>query len=147
MPALAHIKPALRATVIFLPAPLCHKVHQRPQGLHAINQCLFLVLDNRTCPMNELLGIMLAIVGGVIFYRGEVLAGIPLVHAIVALVLILNGLFLSFGVSPFLIEREKQGRAGELLPVLWQRKIMVSLIISDIGWWGSLVLLVLYLLK
>lgn len=92
------------------------------------------------------LGTTLAILGGAIFYRGEVLAGVPLVHALVALVLVLNGLFLSFSVSPFLLAREREGRDGELLPASWQRKIAVSLVFSDIGWWGSLVLLVYYLL-
>jgi hypothetical protein len=37
--------------------------------------------------------------------------------------------------------------AGELLPANWQKKIMVSLIFSDLGWWGGLFLLVLYLVQ
>ncbi len=91
-------------------------------------------------------GIALAIIGGMIFYRAEAFAGIPLVHACAALVLIANGWFLSFKVSPFLLEREREGRAGELLPLPWQRRIMAGLIVSDIGWWGSLALLAVYLL-
>ena len=91
-------------------------------------------------------GITLAIIGGVLFYRNETLSGIPLIHAIVASALIVNGYFLSFRVSPFLLAREKAGKAGALLPGTWQKKIMVSLIVSDIGWWGSLLLLVVYLL-
>lgn len=91
-------------------------------------------------------GIILAIIGGFIFYRTENLSGIPLIHALIACALILNGLFLSFKVSPFLLRREKEGKSGELLPVSWQKKIMTSLIISDIGWWGGLFLLVVYLL-
>lgn len=92
-------------------------------------------------------GIFLGIVGGLIFYRTETLTGIPRIHAIIAAVLILNGYFLSFKVSPFLLKREKEGRSGELLPQSWQNKIMVSLIVSDIGWWGGLALLVVYLLN
>ncbi len=92
-------------------------------------------------------GITLAILGGLIFYREQSFAGIPLVHAVVALVLILNGYFLSFKVSPFLISREKKGLSGELLPASWQNKIMVSLLVSDIGWWGSLLLLAVYLVN
>lgn len=92
-------------------------------------------------------GIMLAIIGGAIFYRNEALAGIPLVHTVIATALIANGYFLSFKVSPFLLQREKEGGSGELLPASWQRKIMAGLIVSDIGWWGGLALLVLYLLK
>lgn len=90
-------------------------------------------------------GIFLAVAGGLILYRTQGLSGIPLVHLCIAFVLIVNGCFLSFGVSPFLLKREKEGRSGELLPASLQKKIFVSLIISDIGWWGGLFLLALYL--
>lgn len=86
-------------------------------------------------------GIFLALVGGLIFYRHESFSGIPLIHSVVALVLIVNGYFLSFKVSPYMLQREKEGRSGELLPASWQKKIMVSLVVSDIGWWGGLLLL------
>jgi len=56
------------------------------------------------------------------------------------LVLILNGLFLSFYVSPILLEREKRGKEKELLPKNLQLKIVISFIFSFIGWWGSLIL-------
>ena len=92
-------------------------------------------------------GILLAIVGDLIFYRNEALAGIPLIHAVIAVALILNGYFLSFKVSPFLLRREKEGKSGELLPTSWQKKIIASLLVSDIGWWGGLLLLVAYLLN
>ena len=91
-------------------------------------------------------GMLLAIIGGVVLYRNESLTGIPLIHACVALTLLLNGCFLSFSVSPYLLKKEREGRASELLPVSWQRKIAVSLVVSDLGWWGSLMLLVLYVL-
>ena len=92
-------------------------------------------------------GILLTIIGGLIFYRNEALTGIPLIHAIIAIVLIINGYFLSFKVSPFLLRREKEGKDKELLPRTLQNKIIVSLIVSDIGWWGGLFLLVLYTLS
>lgn len=92
-------------------------------------------------------GIFLAIVGGFIFYRHQPFGGIPLIHCIIALTLLVNGYFLSCKVSPFMLTREKEGRSGELLPASWQKKIMISLIVSDIGWWGGLVLLVLYLVS
>lgn len=92
-------------------------------------------------------GIMLAIVGGLIFYREQSFSGIPLIHAVIALALVVNGYFLSFKVSPFLLEREKEGRSGELLPASWQKKIMVSLVVSDIGWWSGLLLLSIYLVS
>ena len=92
-------------------------------------------------------GIILAIIGGAFFYRNTPFSGIPLIHAVLACILILNGFFLSFKVSPYMLEREKNGHDGDLLPSSWQNKIMISLIFSDIGWWGSLVLLVIYILS
>ena len=91
------------------------------------------------------LGITLAVVGGAILYRQEQLSGIPLYHTLTAIILILNGLFLSFHVSPFLLAREKEGRQTELLPKSLQNKIIVGLIISDIGWWTGLALLAWYI--
>lgn len=93
------------------------------------------------------MGIILAIVGGFIFYRNEAFVGIPLIHTVIALALVLNGCFLSFKVSPFLLQREKEGRSGELLPKSWQNKIIASLIVSDTGWWGGLFLLTIYLVN
>lgn len=90
-------------------------------------------------------GILLVGIGQIIFYRNNLLSTIPLIQMGITCTLLLNGFFLSFRVSPFLLEREKKGKAKELLPLAWQRKIMVSLIISDIGWWSSLMLLAVYL--
>ena len=92
-------------------------------------------------------GTILAIIGGFILYRNVPFAGVPMYHAIIAIVLILNGIFLSFYVSPFLLKRESEGKDKELLPQALQNKIMVSLIISDIGWWGGLAILVWYIVK
>lgn len=92
-------------------------------------------------------GMCLAIIGGAIFFRNETFTGIPMYLAIIALVLLVNGLFLSFRVSPYLLQKEKEGRAGELLPSSWQKKIMVSLIFSDLGWWGALALFTFYLTR
>ena len=92
-------------------------------------------------------GIALFIIGGIIFYRNTPFSGIPLFHAIIAGLLILNGLFLSFYVSPFLLKREREGRQKELLPASLQKKIVVSLVLSDIGWWSGLALLVWYIVQ
>lgn len=92
-------------------------------------------------------GIILAVIGGAIFFRNEAFIGIPLYLAVIAGVLILNGLFLSFSVSPYLLQKEKEGKSGELLPQSWQKKIMISLIFSDLGWWGGLALVVWYLIN
>lgn len=92
------------------------------------------------------LGILLATVGGMTLYRNEPFSGIPLYHAIIAVALIINGLFLSFVVSPFLLARERQGRQADLLPESLQRKIIISFVLSAMGWWGGLVLLVSYII-
>lgn len=92
-------------------------------------------------------GIVLAILGGTLLYRNEGFSGIPRIHAVIAGALIINGWFLSFRVSPFLLAREKHGKAKELLPTSWQRKIMISLLVSDLGWWGGLALFALYTLQ
>ena len=91
-------------------------------------------------------GLLLTIIGGMITYRKTGLTGIPLYQAIIGLILVLNGLFLSFRVSPFLLQREKEGRSGELLPSSWQIKITIGFIISFLGWWSALFLLVWFLL-
>ena len=91
-------------------------------------------------------GITLCLLGGFIFFRNENSSLVPMYLLGLVLVLILNGLFFSFRVSPYILQREKEGKDGELLSKSWQNKIMVSLIISDLGWWGGLFLLVFYLL-
>lgn len=93
------------------------------------------------------IGILLTIIGGLILYRHESFSGIPLYHTIIAVVLILNGIFLSFFVSPFLLKREQEGRQKELLPNGLQNKIVLSLIFSDVGWWSGLLLFVWYLVQ
>jgi hypothetical protein len=92
------------------------------------------------------IGLLLTIIGGLITYRKTGLTGIPRYQAIIGLLLVLNGLFLSFRVSPFLLKREEEGRSDELLPSSWQIKITIGFIISFLGWWSALFLLVWFLL-
>ena len=92
------------------------------------------------------IGLLLAIIGGLITYRKSGLSGVASFHFFIAIFLVLNGLFLSFRVSPFLLKREKEGRSDELLPTSLQAKITISFIISFLGWWSGLFLLVWYLL-
>lgn len=91
-------------------------------------------------------GMTLAILGGVFFYRDDPLTWIPLAQAVAALLLIGNGIFLSFYVSPYLLKREREGQARQLLPAKLQLAIAVSFVISFVGWWGSLALLVWFLI-
>lgn len=90
-------------------------------------------------------GMTLAIIGGIIFYWGQSFSGIPFAHAIIALMLIVNGAFLSFYVSPRLLIQEREGRSSELLPQSLQNKIVVSFVVSFVGWWTAVALLVIYL--
>jgi hypothetical protein len=91
------------------------------------------------------LGLFLAISGALITYRDSSLSGIPLLQGIIAVALVLNGLFLSFYVSPFLLKREREGKAHELLPDSLQIKIALSFVVSFAGWWSEVFLLVWYL--
>ncbi len=91
------------------------------------------------------LGTLLAVLGGIVFYRDASLSGIPLAHACIAIVLVLNGLFLTFSVSPYLLQMEREGKAKEILPPSWQRKVALSFVISDLGWWSALFLLAYHL--
>jgi hypothetical protein len=88
------------------------------------------------------LGMTLAILGAWIFHSQHGWSFSVAVQAMMALVLIANGLFLSFSVSPFLLRREREGRAAELLPAEWQKKIAVAFVLSFAGWWGALLLTV-----
>lgn len=90
------------------------------------------------------LGMALAILGGVLVYRHQPWSGIVLWHSVIAVVLVLNGCFLSFVVSPELLARERSGRAKELLPMRLQIKIALSFVVSFVGWWCGVFLLALF---
>ncbi len=87
-------------------------------------------------------GLCLVLAGGVIFFRNDAFVGWPIYLLLMSGVLILNGVYLSFCVSPYLLKREAEGRSAELLPRTWQNRIVVSLIISDLFWWSSLGIIV-----
>ncbi len=91
------------------------------------------------------LGLLLVLLGGCIFYRHEGFSLVVLIHTVSVPLMMLNGLFLSFSVSPFMLKQEREGRGTELLPSWLQRKIVISFVISFILWWGNLGLLVYYL--
>ncbi|MFA6450022.1 MAG: hypothetical protein WCX65_11160 [bacterium] len=91
------------------------------------------------------IGLALATAGGSIFYRSAGLSGIPALQALIVAPLVLNGFFLTFRVSPFMLRREREGKQGELLSSWWQIRITISFIISFFGWWGELFLLAYYI--
>ncbi len=110
-------------------------------------------------------GIFLVLLGSIIFYDSKEIFGLALINIQLFIIgiLVLNGFFLSFYVSPYLIRMERSGRTvgteygvsgsegdngrgansdDKLLPAHLQKKIFFSLILSDIGWWGSVLILV-----
>jgi len=93
------------------------------------------------------IGLTFVIVGGFIFYRNTGLVWNTIYHLISLPIMLGVGYFLSFKVSPFLIQREKEDRSSELLPTKWQLGITIAFIFSFISWWSNLLVLVLFLSK
>lgn len=93
------------------------------------------------------IGIFLVIIGASFFYSNFHFNNIVLFHIISVIILIINGLFLSFRVSPYLLKKEEKGKDSELLPNSWQIKITISFIISFLLWWSNLFLLVYFLIN
>jgi len=62
------------------------------------------------------LGITLATVGGIIYYFQTTTNTTALPHLIILIALILNGFFLTFHVSPYLLKQEKSSTPDKLLP-------------------------------
>lgn len=93
------------------------------------------------------LGALLYIAGLSLWYSTQPLLSIGYIQYALAGVLVLNGAFLSFVVSPMLQGREAEGKDGELLPAQWQRRIAVSFLISFSCWWASVLLFVYMLLS
>ncbi len=82
------------------------------------------------------IGMLLVIVGHILLAASGM--HIALWKFVVMGIMILNGCFLSFVVSPELIRRERENRPTELLPQNLQTKIVFSFITSFLSWWGLL---------
>ena len=93
------------------------------------------------------IGILLVALGTFLAGTNEFLSsGEFAIRLVIIFLMILNGSFLSFVISPELLRREKDGRAGELLPHTMQNKIILSFLVSVILWWGLLAYIVLGLI-
>ena len=88
-------------------------------------------------------GTLLYGAGIILMYRDAYGAGLHPLQLAALAVMILNGLFLTFAVSPFLLRQEAAGRARDLMPASWQAAVTVSFLISVAGWWGSVAMLVI----
>ncbi len=87
-------------------------------------------------------GTLLAIVGGLVFFKGDISFWYVKYLVFIACILILNGGFLSFVVSPYLLKREKEGNSKVILESIWQRKITLSFLVSFFSWWSAVAVLV-----
>lgn len=86
------------------------------------------------------IGMILATIGSMLCYWNEGWTQLHIMQALIAGALFLNGLFLTFWVSPRLLLREREGRDTELLPQKWQHAITVSFVVSFVGWWSEVAL-------
>ena len=82
------------------------------------------------------LGTIIAVLSWLFLYDATTISNIK---SILLVIMVLNGSFLSFYVSPRL---DKLYNKNTLLPTPLQQKIMVSMIISFISWWSFVVLTV-----
>lgn len=90
-------------------------------------------------------GTCLLIIGKILEYTQFGISHIYILNIILLFLLIINGCFLSFYVSPILLNLEKQG-ITKPLPSNLQNKIRVSFLFSFFGWWGMLLLFIKSLL-
>lgn len=90
-------------------------------------------------------GIALVVIGTSMLYFKQ--GAFFWIQLFVSVLMILNGLFLSFVVSPYLLKQEARGEAEKLLPQSFQKHIVISMLFSFVCWWGSLALLVLFLTR
>jgi hypothetical protein len=93
------------------------------------------------------IGTTLLICGTVLMYSRFGYPSYLVLQLISFFVMILNGVFLSFYVSPKLLQQEQDNRSGEVLPANLQLKITFSFIISFVCWWGNVLLVSYYLLN
>lgn len=69
------------------------------------------------------------------------------IQIISIIVMILNGCFLTFYISPALLKQEKEGKSTQLLSNSMQLKITFSFILSFLSWWGNLFAVAYYITK
>ena len=89
------------------------------------------------------LGLFIAAFGGAWYYSLFGSSIIMIAHGVILLIMILNGSFLTFWVSPRLFARERAGKSTEILPKSWRTMITLSFCISIVTWWTALLLAVL----
>lgn len=86
------------------------------------------------------LGLGIAVGGGAWYYSLVSEPILQLVHFGLLIMMIANGSYLSFWISPRLLERERQGKSTQLLPKSWKIMITLSFFVSILTWWTALFL-------
>lgn len=87
------------------------------------------------------IGIFIVLLGyALILADGLITKGQFTSSLLIIIILILNGAYLSFSVSPKLLKLESEGKSSEILPTDLQKKITISFVISFLSWWGLLIL-------
>jgi hypothetical protein len=84
------------------------------------------------------IGLSLATLGGAWYYSLHDWPTVWLRHGLLLVLMIANGSFLTFWISPRLLERERQGRATQLLPKSWKTAVTLSFLVSITTWWSAL---------
>ena len=87
------------------------------------------------------IGMFVVILGyALVLADGIITKGQFITSLLVMVIMILNGSYLSFYISPQLLKKEIEGRVTELLSSDLQKKITMSFLVSFISWWGLLLL-------
>jgi hypothetical protein len=94
------------------------------------------------------LGMILVLIGQILFYKsGLLILDDFKIHLAIIFLLMINGIFLSFIISPSLLLREKEGRSREVLPQILQNKITISFFVSFVGWWTLVYLFTQFIIR
>ncbi len=89
------------------------------------------------------IGLLLAVIGGAWYYSITDLLLSTWIHGLLVVVMVINGSFLTFWISPRLLARERRGKATELLPKSWKVAVTFSFLVSITTWWSALALAVM----
>ncbi len=90
-------------------------------------------------------GLITIVIGSLFLYRETGLQGIALWQLVLGVPLALNGLYLTFKISPYLLKNEEEGHATQLLPQSIQKPVFAAFLFSFVGWWTEAALFAFHL--
>lgn len=91
-------------------------------------------------------GVAVFLVGTLLLYREAGFSGVGTFQQLLLLVIVVNGLLMTFRLVPELRKREAAGKAASVLPRRLKVRVAVHFIVSFGAWWGQVGLLSWYLL-